>query len=322
MSLKARLAPIAHRLERRLDRHRPARAGRPLIDPYSGFETPDGVVLRGRVLTALRRGNPRADASRWANFRQMVSLFLTDEVAQVRVSADGIETLTDEEGYFRLIVPVPRNDRPTAMRVVLPDVGEAADVPVFLRSPGATFGVISDIDDTMMETGAYSLWRNLWTSLTGNALTRHVFPDAVALMERLSDGGRNPVFYVSSSPWNLHDFLTRIFVRAGLPLGPMFLRDLGISESQFITGTHGDHKGAAIDRILAANPGLDFVLIGDTGQHDAHVYRDAIRRHEGRIARVILRQPGPGPDAASRHAMEEIAAAGVPVDSARDYTGL
>ncbi len=56
-----------------------------------------------------------------------------------------------------------------------------------------------DIDDTMMQTGAYSLARNLWTTFTGSALTRDVFPDAVALMTRLHDG-MNPVFYVSSAP--------------------------------------------------------------------------------------------------------------------------
>ena len=324
VSLKSRLAPLAHRVERWVDRRLPGSGNRdaPLVDPYTGYETPDGVILRGRVLSSLRRGTPRADHSAWVNFRQMAALFLTDEVAKVRVACGAVETLSDEEGYFTLTVPVPSGDPPAAMEVVLPATGETALVPVFLRQPGAEFGVISDIDDTMMRTGAYSLARNLWTSLTGNALTRHVFPDAVALMTALAEGGRNPVFYVSSSPWNLHDFLATIFQRAGLPMGPMFLRDLGISETQFVTGTHGDHKGGAIDRILAANPDLRFVLIGDTGQHDAHVYRDAIRRHEGRIVRVILRQPGPGPDAESRAAMEEIRALGITLDTAPDYKAL
>lgn len=205
----------------------------------------------------------------------------------------------------------------------LPDRPECPPVPIAVyRTPAtAEYGIISDIDDTVLETGAYSLARNLWTSMTGNAMMRHIFPDAVALMDQLHHG-RNPVFYVSSSPWNLFHFLQRIFERHGLVMGPMFLRDLVISQTQFVTGTHGDHKGAAIDDILGANPDLNFVLMGDTGQHDAHVYLHAIERHPGRIKRVILRQPGPGPDAESRAAMQQIEAYGVQVDSAPDYTGL
>ena len=81
------------------------------------------------------------------------------------------------------------------------------------------------------------------------------------------------------------------FHRTGLPLGPFFLRDLRISDTQFITGSHGHHKTASIELILAANPHLSFTLVGDTGQHDPHIYSDIVARHPGRIERVILRRP-------------------------------
>ena len=100
-----------------------------------------------------------------------------------------------------------------------------------------------------------------------------------------------------------------------------FLRDLGISETQFITGTHGDHKGDAVDRILAANPDLSFVLIGDTGQHDAEIYGAAAKRHPGRIKAILLREPGPGPDDKARAAMEKISADDTPIYSGRDFDG-
>jgi phosphatidate phosphatase APP1 len=95
----------------------------------------------------------------------------------------------------------------------------------------------------------------------------------------------------------------------------MFLRDLGLAG----TRGHKDHKGAAVDAILAANPGLPFVLIGDTGQKDAFVYRDAIARHPGRIERVILREPVVGAPQASLDAIAEIQAAGVACHHARDF---
>ncbi len=315
--MKLWLARVATRLEAALGRGRAAReAG--AIAPYIGYVTPEHLIVRGRVLADQRDTNLREGQGLWRNLRQMVGLFITSEVANVTVSADGVTAVTDDEGYFTLLLP---RDDVTGWRNVTVTAGQASvDCPVMVADPSASIGVISDIDDTMMQTGAYSLWRNLWTSLTGNAATRVVFADAVALMARLSDEGRNPVHYVSSSPWNFHGFLAEVLERNGLPRGPMFLRDYGISETQFITGTHGDHKGSAIDVVLAALPDLPFVLIGDTGQHDAEVYLAAAKRHAGRIQRVILRVPAQGTDTDDQQYIDALRALGVTVDFGPDYS--
>ncbi len=320
--LKPLLARIAHPVEKALDRVFLRRApSQVVIDPYLGYATPDEILLRGRVLTALRRTTPEPEASWWVNLRQMAGLFLTREVAEVTVRADGGSAVTDEEGYFTL--HLPRGDASPGWfsAEVRAEGGDVATLEARVADPAAPFMVISDIDDTVLETGAYSLLRNLWTSLTGNALTRTVFPDAVRLMQGFEAAGA-PIYFVSSSPWNLHFFLRRIFKRHDLPKAPMFLRDLGISRTQFISGTHGDHKGAAIDALIAANPTLPAVLVGDTGQHDPQVYLAAAERHPGRIARVILREPGKGADRRDRARVEALEALGIQVDHGPDYGGL
>ena len=295
----------------------------PVLEPYCGYATPDGWVLRARVLTHLRRSEPRPSQSRWMNLRQMANLFVTDEVANVAVEASGRTARSDAEGYVDLLVPAPA--RPASgpwaeevLRIAGTDV--AAPCPVRLVPPSAERLVISDVDDTVIETGAHSLARNLWTTFTGSALTRLVHGDAVRLLARLSPAERDPVFYVSSSPWNLHRFLETLLGANGLPRGPMFLRDLGVTEDG-VGRSHLGHKGAAIDRILAAVPGRPAFLLGDTGQHDAAVYLDAVRRHPGRVAGVALREPAPGvsrDDAAHIAALE---AEGVAVWHAATFDG-
>lgn len=319
MGGSGRLARAATWLEHQVDRLRPAPRGEPMIAPYWGLQTPDGILLRGRVLMARPVTRSMPDASRLTNLRHMLSLFVTRELPGVAVEALGYRARTDEEGYFALRLPVADGEAQTEITICIAETGVTAQVPIFAVRPGAQFGVISDIDDTIMQTGAYSLARNLWTTLTGNSATRHVFDDAVQLLKLLSQDGRNPVFYVSSSPWNLHGFLTDVFRRVGLPAGPMFLRDLGIDEDRFITGSHGAHKSNSIDRILAARPSLGFTLIGDTGQHDAAIYLDVVRRHEGRVRRVILRKAGSSVAASVSSAVDEIARSGVPVTLAADY---
>ncbi|QFT61480.1 App1 family protein [Roseivivax sp. THAF30] len=319
---KAALARVLYPVERWLDRLRPKRRTDNLvIDPYLGYATASEIILRGRVLTALRRTNPSPEGSWWTNLRQMLSLFLTREVADIGVTAGGTEARTDEEGYFDL--HLPREDAApgwVSVPVTVED-GETRELEALVPPHDPPFAVISDIDDTVLQTGAYSLLRNLWTSLTGNALTRHIFPDAVALVRGFEAAGA-PVFFVSSSPWNLHFFLRRIFERHHMPKAPMFLRDLGMSRTQLISGTHGDHKGGSIDVLLAALPETPFVLVGDTGQHDPQVYLDAAKRHPGRITRVILREPGKGAGAKDKAAMKALEAIDVQVESARDFSKI
>ena len=286
------LARIAHKFEKLIDGIRgPVAATDPVIDPYIGYSTPSGVVVRGRVLSRKQLRISKKTPSLLGNIIAMARNFATDEIADVRVLAGGVAANTGEEGYFTLTVPRKCISDGGKVIVSLPDLDVRAHVTVMITPKDAEFGVISDIDDTVIRTGAWALYRNIWTTFTQPVSTRHVHEDARRLLDKLHRG-RNPVFYVSSSPWNLHAYLDDVFRSNDVVEGPLFLRDLGITETQFIKGSHGEHKGAAIDTIMAANPKLDFILIGDTGQHDASVYLNAIRRHAPRVKSVMLRAAG------------------------------
>ncbi len=315
--LLARTAAKAETILERLRKPDPHPS--PLIQPYLGYSTPETVIIRGRVLADRQRKLIENPSSIFHNIRAMALNFVTHEIADVLVSSCGTETQTDEEGYFTL--EIPRGDFPgNPVPIELPAFQITCDGAAAVTRDDAAFGVISDIDDTVMQTGAWRLYRNLWTTMTGNAASRHVFPDSAALIEKLH-AGKNPIFYVSSSPWNLYGFLNQVFRNNRLVNGPKFLRDYGISETKFITDTHGSHKGDAIDTIFAANPRLDFYLIGDTGQHDAEVYLQAINRHPDRIKQVILRAAGKR-DKADITAAKTIRNTGTDCFVGKDFTAL
>jgi phosphatidate phosphatase APP1 len=164
---------------------------------------------------------------------------------------------------------------------------------VEVRVPGlnARFGVVSDIDDTILETGVQRVGHMIRQTLTGSALTRTAFPGASDLYRDLA-AGVNPIFYVSSSPWNLHAFLVAFLRHRGFPTGPVLLRDL--------LGTAAGHeqKTGRIGEILDLHPRLPFVLIGDSGEKDPEIYADIVRAYPGRILAVYIREvrldPGDG----------------------------
>jgi phosphatidate phosphatase APP1 len=90
----------------------------------------------------------------------------------------------------------------------------------------------------------------------------------------------DPVFYVSSSPWNLHEFLLEFLAHRGFPAGPVLLRDL----------VTGGHKHERIDELFGVHADLRWVLLGDSGEHDPAIYAETVRRHPGRVLAVCIRE--------------------------------
>ncbi|MGA8210484.1 MAG: phosphatase domain-containing protein, partial [Nocardioidaceae bacterium] len=167
----------------------------------------------------------------------------------------------------------------------------ATALPVRVPGPQARFGLVSDVDDTILLTGAQRVLEMVRQTFTGSALTRLPFAGAPELYRALAaeadEPDANPVFYVSSSPWNLHGFLLGFLRHRDFPVGPLLLRDLlGSGEAR----SHASHKAARIEEVLDLHPGLRFVLIGDSGQHDTEIYADVVRRHPGRILAAYIRE--------------------------------
>ena len=116
-----------------------------------------------------------------------------------------------------------------------------------------------------------------------------------ALEAGFAGGEGNPVFYVSSSPWNLYDLLIEFVDLQDLPAGPFFLQDMGLDANPMGVGSHRVHKLARIEEILALHPHLPFVLSGDSGQHDPEIYREVVKRHPGRVLAVYIRDVAVAP---------------------------
>ena len=282
-----------------------------MIMPYQGFGNGKELFFTGRVLGDRQIGLSQAEDSRWRNFKKMYKRFMTWQIPEAKLEAyfDGItkSATTDEEGYyeFRMELPDPISDHNPwqKIEIALKDkVVKNQEPPVvysdlFVPSESVEFGVISDIDDTIVPTGATRVWEMLKTTFLGNAQTRVPFPGVAAFYQALSKGlvghENNPFFYVSSSPWTLYDFLRELMTVYNLPQGPLMLRDIGLSREQFIAGSHTKHKIVQVERVFSIIRDIPFILIGDSGQHDAEIYLQVIRDFPGRVKMVYIRDVDP-----------------------------
>lgn len=340
------LARIAAEIEERVDgvRYRPSRVSRrPIrIEPYLGFGTPERAWVHGRVVSHSAVRVSRAADGRWDNLVGMYRRLRSEEVPHARVGASlgdhTSEFVADEEGFFRGWVgaggtaessPSHRTWRDVQLELIAPVLADRA-VPralgrVLVPPPSATFGVISDVDDTIIETDATSLLRMARTVLFGNARTRLPFAGVAEFYRALRRGRKgdahNPLFYVSSSPWNLYDLVVEFLELERIPVGPLVLRDWGLTRHELIPTRHTAHKKEAIERILETYPTLPFILIGDSGQEDPEIYRDLVHRHGGRISGVYIRNVTGLERAEAVHALSrEVVAAGSSLVLADDTT--
>ncbi|MHA6318613.1 App1 family protein [Altererythrobacter sp. CAU 1778] len=323
------------------------------VQPYFGHRSGQRIRLSARVLRAPP--HEYSHGATWQKMRSMWHHFASREVANQKVvleipckdtKPETFELVSDHEGYVHFDVTAARAmDVPSATmweELALSWVNRAGPqtAPAHVLTPGSgtALGVISDVDDTIVETGitggigsALRNWRRLLAQMPEE---RDMVGGADAFYGMLGSGGAdsgatprphaiaatvNPFFYVSSSPWNLYSYLVEYKRAKGLPLGPIALRDWGLNRATLGSASHGEHKRAAIAAILDMHTRLRFVLIGDDTQGDLPAYAEIAREHGDRIAAIFIRKAGAPLSPEELAAKNTIAAADIPLWLGEDF---
>lgn len=330
------------------------------VQPFFGFRNADRLFLNAR---AIRSHEPSFDkVSFWRDFVTMLGQYASHEVADLPVTLEyecGDGTLVSEravsgpEGFVRFDMmleprcPPPERTRWERATVRWSDPeadGEERETSAYILTPGerTQTGVISDIDDTILETGITGdlrmiarNWkrvmatmpservivphaRDFYAAIGGNPAGSREPGEAISEIE--PEARVRPVFYVSSSPWNLFSYLVTFKRERNLPLGPIMLRDWGFNRRTLGKAGHGSHKEEAIERILTTFPHLKFALIGDDTQKDLVAFGKIAAAFPGRIAAVFIRVVSGEPlNDEALHAQDVIEKSGVPFWTGGDY---
>ncbi len=290
---------------------------------YRGYGNADRALVLGRVLQNEGLADPDPSHSSLRNLIATLKRIESDPLPFARVRARVAEAahdlVADDEGFIRHWVPA-RVPAPSGWQQVELELADHAG-PVLPRTmadvltppAGAGFGVVSDLDDTVLQSHITSFIRAARLVLLENARTRLPFPGVAAFYRALEAGAAggvgNPIFYVSSSPWNLYDVIADFLAAQGIPRGPLLLRDWDLGRGLL---RHGNHKSGTIREILETFPALPFILIGDSGQEDPEIYAALVREHPGRIRAIYIRNvlAHPSRSEAIRTLAAEVSAAG------------
>jgi phosphatidate phosphatase APP1 len=287
---------------------------------YHGWANGTSAWCGGRVLANKPAGGPKEDDDWWDNLLNTYRRWQSNEVPGVTLEAElaGVRqrVTSDEEGYFEVTFELPRPlsrwfwHEANVHVVAAPGYDPQDDPPVqadcgIMRPPEeAQFGVISDVDDTVIHSDITNLLAAARLTFLSNARSRKPLEGVAELYRALQtqsddpdspEGAKpiNPFWYISSSAWNLYDLLSDFMDLNDIPLGPLMLRDLGIDENKLISSGHG-HKQDKARRVMDSYPDLPFVLFGDSGQHDARLYAELAAERPEQIKAIFIRDISPG----------------------------
>lgn len=270
------------------------RSGRvPAVVPFIGYGGSGWVRVLGRAV--LREpGEPRSDrfvgVRGWRSFTSIpvrkaeLTVVAGHTTSTVRADRAGvIDARVDadlEPGWSTVTLSIGGSD--------------AVEMPIFVVDESTTFGLVSDVDDTVMVTALPRPLLAAWNSFVLDEHARTPVAGMAVLYERLIRAHPGaPVVYLSTGAWNVVPTLTRFLTRNLYPRGPLLLTDWGPTPEHWLRNG-SDHKRASLERLAREFPGIRWLLIGDDGQADEGIYGAFARRHPDHVRAVAIRRLTPG----------------------------
>lgn len=320
--------PILHRaarIEDSVNRWRVRRGRRrglvTTIIPYAGYGAPGWARILCRVV--LSRGvAARARAEKVRGWRSFFSIPVDDEVI-VRIGDREHRLRPDRAGIVDAVVD---SDLAPGWHTIEFRTADTEPVTegVFIVDPAAAFGVLSDVDDTVMVTALPRPLLAAWNTFVLDEHARAPVAGMAVLYDRLARANPGaPVIYLSTGAWNVAPTLSRFMSRNLYPRGPLLLTDWGPTHDRWFRSGR-DHKRSSLERLATEFPDLRWLLIGDDGQHDEEIYGEFAATHPENVAAIAIRELSPGEavlaGGRSRHSGE--GDSGVPWFSAPDGAGL
>ncbi len=274
------------------------------VEPLYAFGNEKKILFKARVVESYKQSKPAPGKTYLHNILAALRRYAGSSLpeAQVKVTYHGqTKTLeSDLEGIISCSFENSFDKKQDEDRIcfsIIPEEGikperEKICIDVFRYPSDHPLGIISDIDDTVLISHATRVGKKFWLSVSKNAYTRRPFPGVSNFYKALTEGGKNPVFYVSSSDWNLFDMIRDFMNYRKIPAGPLLLKDLHVDLRNIWKsgGGNHDHKLEKVEMLMDLYPGMKFILIGDSGQHDPELYAEVMEKHPGRVKAVYIRE--------------------------------
>ena len=288
-----RIKHTAARLEDFVHERREAlalrRGRRPAVVAYPGYGGEGWVRVLARVLLVEPGRESGAQYENVRGWRSFTSLALNDIEVTIAAGGERHIVIADRGGIVDATVPLALE--PGWRDVTVSVTGSSpVTAPVFVVDPATRFGVVSDIDDTVMVTSLPRPLLAAWNAFVLDEHARSPVPGMAVLYERIARAHPGaPFVYLSTGAWNAAPALTRFLSRNLYPAGSLLLTDWGPTHDRFFR-SGAEHKKAQLAQLARDFPSIQWLLVGDDGQHDEEIYGEFATAHPDAVRAVAIRQ--------------------------------
>ena len=308
------LARLEYRFHAWRERRARKRGHLPTVMPFPGYGGPDWVRVVGRVM--IVPPVKRTESGEYASVRGWRSFVAVPiGFAQVTVTIGDVshEVVADRGGVIDTVLPATLEPGWQTVRMSV-EGQEPVESRVFIVGPDVRFGVVSDVDDTVMVTALPRPLVAAWNSFVVDEHARQPVAGMAVLLERIvRENPGAPVVYLSTGAWNIAPTLTRFLTRHLFPPGAILLTDWGPTHDRWFRSGKA-HKASNLRRLASEFPHVRWLLIGDDGQHDDELYTTFTSEHPGHVVAVAIRRLSPAEAvlAGGRTVVDDHSAADVP----------
>ena len=274
------------------------------VKVYHGYGHKHNLVVYGHVLAGQKAVQTTYKNNPVLNICNLIKLFFIRPLKSVKVRLQWrnqtFDTTTAQDGFFKFQWQSDTEVTDGWHQIIVQlidnqgNTGATGEGKMFV--PEATqYGFISDIDDTVLVSHSAKTGKKLRVLFTKNPRSRKTFADVVKFYNLLALAHTqptllNPFFYVSSSEWNLYDYLNEFFKHNGLPKGVFLLNDIKRWYQLIKTGgTKHQGKLIRVARIIDAFPKQRFILLGDNSQSDPAIYVAIANKYPDKIVAIYIR---------------------------------
>ncbi|MFP5415765.1 MAG: App1 family protein [Actinomycetes bacterium] len=234
---------------------------------------------------------------------------------------------TDRGGYIDHRVRGHRLSPGWQAGTVQTQTSASSPVTVQVVASDADFGIVSDIDDTILSTWLPRPFIAAWNTFMRTESARQAVPGMAAFYDDiLARHPGAPVIYLSTGAWNTQAFLNRFLRRHRYPAGAMLLTDWGPTNTGLFRSGQ-QHKRNSLLQLSVDFPHIRWVLVGDDGQHDPEIYGEFASANPTRVAAIAIRQLSPTEQFLAHGTAEPLVVddafpEGIPIVRAPDGRGL
>ncbi|WP_284305029.1 App1 family protein [Mobilicoccus caccae] len=286
----------------RMNRVLASRGWTPRAIGHTGYGSPDFVRILGRLMLTRHpddvtgTGDSGEDEvalepePRVRGWRAFMTAQLMNAPVVIDVAGVEHEAYSDRSGYID--VTIDGHDLPPGWHeVTITPVGGTPDTAtVMIVDPAVRFGLVSDIDDTIITTSLPRPLLAAYNTFVLHEQARHIVPGMAPMYRELLEMQEGaPIFYLSTGAWNTADTLNRFIRRHGYPRGPLLLTDWGPTNTGWFRSGQ-QHKRVNLHRLAREFPQIHWVLIGDDGQHDPKIYGDFARDRPDVVRAIGIRE--------------------------------